>query len=499
MSESGNAELQPGENVSWFILVAAFAGIFAAFNPNESFWLDETITAWIAASPWSSIAERVFAYQAQSPLYYWLAGFIAHYLGNAEWLFRSPSWLAAIGSLIFLYKIALRGLSTAAARSAMLLLIAHTEFQRALISARPYSLALFFALGAVHYFLVWCDTSKKRELAYAVSFSLVAYYLHYLVVFSLAPLLAVIFLTSPRRSDLLIPALTAASFSFLMMIPGFLHLREISLLVHDYSFAPQINLQSFLLLFIPPNLAVTFCMALALVYAFYAGLHRPVRGEDSLFVRRALAWTIIPPLVIGTISLITGHSIIVGRYALLSSAGVALVGGWLVEKLVIKGDRNAFCMIFAFIALFIHQWKFEDWRAMARYVEERGATEPLILLHSGMSEAEHPRWLLDQQSAEYLTAPLRVYHVPGTIVPIPRDLGSNEHYLRRITDVLKVRPGNVFVVNLRSAKEYGRAEKSSVLERYQAILKPAGFIPGLYWNRGLLEVLEVKRPEPLGD
>lgn len=479
--------------VSWLIPLVLLVGIFFAFNPTESFWLDETITAWIAASPWNEISNRVFAYQAQSPLYYWLAGFIVHFLGRSEWLLRLPSWLAALGSLAYVYSIARRRLSISSARAAVLLLLAHTEFQRGLISARPYSIALFFALGALSYFLTWGDSGERRALVFASVYGILSFYAHYLIAFSLAPILVVVFLTSPRRGENLLSALTAAAICFLVMIPGLFHLREMSALVKDYSFAPAVSLKGVMQLLVPLNLMVTFVMAAAMTYSFYGGIRRQAHASRTALVQ-SIAYIIIPVALITVISLISGHSILVGRYAILASVGGALCGGWLVDKWISPTDRNAFCMTFAFIALFIHQWKFEDWRAMANYVAEQGSADSLVLLHSGMSEAERESWLLDTRASEYLTAPLRIYRVPGTIVPVPKRVEENDRYMKVLSDGLTTVHGKLFLVNLRNAREYGSNVQSSLIEHYQKLLKPIGFTPGTYWSKGLLEVLEVSRP-----
>ena len=125
----------------WHLLFCII--LFVNLPVQASFWLDESISFWIASS--NSVSElwsKVLNFQGQSPLYFLFLRVVLALPGEVETLARVPSLLASLGVGIITFRIFKREMPTIAAVSASIFTLSSDPFLQSFVSARPYGLAL---------------------------------------------------------------------------------------------------------------------------------------------------------------------------------------------------------------------------------------------------------------------------------------------------------------------------------------------------------------------
>lgn len=183
MESKGKEEIIVGAAVC--LLLALFC-LRAPFT--ESFWLDETISAWIVSGTLEDAVRRSISFQGQSPFYYSLLWCVRQVCGGSELALRSLSIACGVGIAVLIYRISLRFTGQRSiAFLAVGALVGCMNFQNALLSARPYALGIFCAALSI----VMLDRLRERfsqRGAFFFAASLVgAWYAHYLFALIVLP------------------------------------------------------------------------------------------------------------------------------------------------------------------------------------------------------------------------------------------------------------------------------------------------------------------------
>lgn len=156
------------------ILVMGIALILRLVNLNQSFWLDEAISALVAQKPfpyqWAGISGDF-----QPPLYYLLLHFFMKLEGSSEWFLRIPSVIFGLLTIIVVYKFTTELFNRKVAMVASLMLATsqfHIYYSQEL---RMYSLVGLLATSAM-----WCF--YKKRWFYTTLFNVIGLYTNYMFV-----------------------------------------------------------------------------------------------------------------------------------------------------------------------------------------------------------------------------------------------------------------------------------------------------------------------------
>ena len=148
---------------------------------QESFWYDETFTAWITRLPFGRMMQAIQG-DVHPPLFYWIEWIVAHTLGSSEYALRLPSAVFGTIAVLLLWRVALAiGFDS---RTAFVVGIIAAVLPGALYysqEARMYALLLCALLGAL------LSAINERWLPYALC-SAVAVYCQNLGLVSVAAL-----------------------------------------------------------------------------------------------------------------------------------------------------------------------------------------------------------------------------------------------------------------------------------------------------------------------
>ena len=439
-----------------FILIAGTL-ILLGFNPTSSLWLDETITAWTIDRPLEDVAHLVYKFQGQSPLYYWCAWISIQIFGTSEIAFRLLSIIAGIVSLILLFKISRFYFSKNASLVVITFALIHGDFIRAWVSARPYSLALCTSLAAIYFFLKWIKSKEKISIVLSALLLITSYYFHYLFLLTGIPLMLLLVLNIKevnRREWGLLCIL--AIVSAILLLPGFSHLQSLSSKAHDYSFAPAVSIKNLLLLSFVPEVFVLLFLSLFVVRIIEPFKIRITQNSQLNLLLILILWAFLPGFTLYCHGYLTGNSLLVGRYFLISCAGLLLAVGWLVDKMDISSAQLKLILLAALLIILLpRRWFLEDWRAVQQVIKASDQNQTsAVLLYSGLIEAQHPKWLFQDEFKEYLTVPLVHYPVQMPVYPVPSNLDRDRlnYFESKILPQIKT-VDEVYIVAIRSKEE----------------------------------------------
>lgn len=411
--DKGRVSAQDSSREAWWACGVALMLIFifvvrAPFT--ASFWLDETISAWIVQGSPEDVVRRSMAYQGQSPFYYLLLWATGSVLGTGEAALRSLSFACCALSLAAVFRIAhsLSGQRTAGFVAVGALLCINT-FQDALLSARPYALGFLGAMLSVLYAHRLLAAYTRRDVILFMLSCLLTFYAHYLfsVIFA-----AHLWHFSRQRGFLRRMAgwLLAGGVAAVLALPQLAALfsrRDALMFAQRPDAAALLNGS----VPVPAVVSVLVGMSLALVWG---GRYAPAASS-----RRAVGFLVpyiaIPVLVFAVWSFSGAHSMWVSRYWMWQAGVWAIFLA--VQLTAITGPRGRAVALIAAACFFALRLGtqvrvLEDWRGAARLVQ---GTPKAVALYSGLIEVEGDPKTRELEFDEYVRAPLRMYGVTGPI------------------------------------------------------------------------------------
>lgn len=399
-----------------------------------SFWLDEGITYWITNESFYEVWTRSLDFQGQSPFYFSIVYFFRQCLGNSEISLRTPSLLAFIGTMLYLYRTgSLLASKEAGLFACTMYCVTVTIVHPILIDARPYGIATFLATASTFYLIRYATTHDYISLiAYFIS-SVSLFYAHYL--FAHIFLFHALYILIAQRTCKRLPPSSHMTFlllgALLSLIPALPHLNAIAKKAAIYTFAPP---PSFAWLFpevIPVQYLMLFFSSLLIAKLVpgsqrdFLMWHKPTQLEKSaIFI--TLLWSFIPLLGLILQSTLSS-SVMLPRYALSRIPGLCLLFGILADS-QIRGMRKtlfplAICLLVAGSVLVKDiTYRNEHWESAFQYIHEQtheNETEPTIFLLSGLVEGESAEWIASTPSANaYLTSIATPYQQKGRVYPL---------------------------------------------------------------------------------
>jgi hypothetical protein len=422
------------------LLVACVARLWLPLLP-ESYWLDETVTAFIVryGTHHPSLA---FAPKLDLSLYYWLPR------ASSEISLRLPSLLATFVSLILIARLAARLIHPQAAWFAVFLCFLPHEFTRLATDARPYGLGTCVALAAMWFLIRWLDHARLSDAAlFCLSAALLLrihlIYWPFYAVFLIDALLTPV----SRRSLSIVFGIVAAS--LIPLVPATLALAKHAGMhvVVDKSQAT-----SFLSAFqIPMIFGCALCGWL-LARIFHWPRQRVAAANSARIL--IAAWWLLQPAALLAFSSITGNDVFVARYFSIAIPGMVLAAALTLSAFIPPATWKPLTVILAtgiLIASFAHgvapPSRNSDWRGAARTVNNliRGTNTP-VLCPSPFIEAQPPAWTPNYTLPGFFYAHLAAYPIEGDTILLPARLSpEGERYVQPLIEE-RIVPAGRFVL-----------------------------------------------------
>ncbi|MGH2636353.1 MAG: glycosyltransferase family 39 protein [Actinomycetota bacterium] len=477
---------------STYLLVVLGAGVVLLWIAPifSSFWLDETITAWIVDDGFGEMLRRAFDHQPMFPTYYMVAWVARSVGGASEWVLRIPSLLAMALASVALARLGTRLFDRETGLLAAIVFAISAPGAYAATDARPYALGLLALVVATLLLVRWLDTRNRWAAAgFAVAAALVVY-VHYLLA---AALVAHVVYAVRRRRAVGWAALLAVGVGFLVLLlplaPWFLD---------TYDRRSSLSLTPGTLRGVALSLAPPTIVAALLIGAFLSG--RAVRaeatdlraGRDELLL--LATWASAPPILLFVASRVTGTGVFTPRYLLSALPAIALLAGAGIRMLRPARARRTTMAIFFFLTVLVvgsiahttDAGRLEDWRGAARAANAL-VTDPTtpVILQSGLIESGDVELLTDPEWLPYLLAPTTPYPIGGRIMAAPFDISAPEQgYLEELSRRLEGATRVVFV---------SRESAIAVLGWVEGRLAASGFRSRLIGRFGDLAVVTLER------
>ncbi len=395
---------------------------------GSSFWLDETVTAFVVrhggGDPSLAIAPQV-----PMSIYYWLPRISQWLFGKSEIAFRLPSVLAMGAALFLIFRLATRLVHSRAGWFAAFACLALSGFNYQASDARPYALGTCLWAAALLVLVRWLDSAEwKYGLSFIICAALVwrtqlVFWPFYLIAvfYWLIRLLrretgvrwgragGVFGLAALSLAPVLIDALAVLRHAEAHVIAG----------------PPSFHTLEHALRWNVVLILAGGAFALSRIFRWKRG---EAPGASSIAL--ALGWWLFPALSLFVYSWITGNSVFIPRYISPMLPGVALTGAALAAYFVPANIWNRLALALgAGVLLFMGQWgrlwpahEGSDWRGAAREVNTRvlDSSTPIIC-PSPFIEARAPEWTPDYRLPGFLYAHLDYYPVKGRTLLLPFD------------------------------------------------------------------------------
>lgn len=162
----------------WFVVLTT-AVMARVFNLDESFWIDEAMSAAMIAHPWDALMTRVGFSDVHPPGYYLLLKAWAEVFGSSDWALRSLSLISSLGTIALVTNWTLSRFGVWTSLFAGLALSTSTFHVHYATEARSYAL---FGFVSVAFFLSlerWITRGNRRALFVASVCEWLAVMLHY--------------------------------------------------------------------------------------------------------------------------------------------------------------------------------------------------------------------------------------------------------------------------------------------------------------------------------
>jgi hypothetical protein len=409
-------------------LVICIARLWLMPLPS-SFWLDETVTAFIvrhgADHPSLAVAPQLTA-----SVYYFLPRLFVSALGGSEIAYRLPSVLAMLVTLFLIGRLAARLIHPDAAWFAVFasLLLGGINYQAA--DARPYALGTCVAAAGFLSLVRWLDSGRRTYALLFILFAGLLWRVHLIywpIYLAFAVYAAARIVLSETRVTW---AGAAAWFGLLgvLLLPVLLEALVVLREAAAHTFTP-----------IPENRALGNSFKLGLIascggVALLFGLFQP-RGSNTASAVRfrspvilIAAWWLLHPVCLFLYSRLSGNSVFLNRYLWVALPGAVLAATYMAARAMPPHRwRHAALVLGAGALIWMGEWRTlwplhdpSNWRAASRQLQEiRIGPDTPVITPSALLEARPPAWRPDYSLPGFFYCHLDFYPIPGKWVLFP--------------------------------------------------------------------------------
>lgn len=460
------------------VLFIVYAVSFAWMYGTRSYWLDETITAWVTSADLHTCIQRAYHYQGQSPVYFVLVWGIRQVLGSSELALRSLSIFATLGSILVTYRILqkLKMSKDAWAGAIIVGTVLWTSFFVTL-NARPYAAAIFCSLVSLHFLLGWLDSGSWKQLGGYLFFSAATIVLHYLFgIFAVFHLATVLLLSTRLKRDLLRWSVAWVTV-FLLISPFLPHLALVASKTKQYVFTAPPSLSRTASYVISAEILIL--MAIGLLFRLLSSSQDATEGIPAKSVWMGVIWWAVGPITVLVGYLIAGISLNVPYYYAWRLPALGLLSVLLL-RLVDSQRRIALPAIILALALVTQPSDnlTVGWRDAVEWAETQvraDAAETQTVLQSFLIESSHEPWLNSASFQTYFSAPLTVYNWQHPIELLPIPLARTEPIRDRKLDEILKRNGQVIFFLAQPAAEIVK-EKAAAADFNIDATRQFGFV-----------------------
>jgi 4-amino-4-deoxy-L-arabinose transferase-like glycosyltransferase len=446
---------------------------------STSLGLDESGNWWVVKDGFREMMSRSAIWAGgQSVLFNILVLAARAIGGDSDIAMRIPALLAALATLVLVYRLGLKFGGSAVGVFSCLAFVTMTEVVYVASTVRPYSLGILLTTGAMLALINWMDSGNWRYAALYVGCAALTPYANYLHGSMFGVHAAYILVRMRRRESRasLMQLLCASGICLLLMVP--LAVQGMSLYARRSqetylttpaiaelleSIAPPILVGSLVLGFLT-MLFVGRIKRSASMPVFFAHLRkasavRALSGTEALLIG---LWVVLPPLVLFALSCLTDIKVFAARYYLVNAPAVALGIGVAASAIPSAGIFRAVALSVALCSIVTQGFDrhfmrgVHDFRGAAKALQQRVSNPGTpILFVSGYIESDHAANWADPKISQALIAPLMRYRPPGNIVGLPQRLrvGSDD-YMEHLTSQFLADKQEFYLVGLASAEQY---------------------------------------------
>ncbi len=427
---TGPAAFLAGRVPTW-LPIAAITCLAAVLGMVElgskSVWFDEASTAWAARLSWSDLAGNVQGSDLNMLLYYGLMKAWRAVAGDSPVALRLPSVLAAAGTVPMLYVLGKRLFGRRVALVAALVLAVNGFVLQYAQTARSYTLVMLLVTAASYWFVRAAEHGQLRHVVLYGATSLLAAYVHILVVLVLAAH-AISLALLPRgvrhRGRLLLAVGAAALLGSPPLLLTFARTRPSRYPGGLYLSIDAVkSVAAALAGGGGPLLAVAVGVCVLVTLA--AATRRLVAGERSWQAWRLallVSWLVVPAAAIFVASL--AIPMLDFRYFIFVVPPLSLAVGWAVAR--IRPEEVAAVAVVALVVLSglgLARWyrapSYEDWRGAMAIMTAIGRSDDVVVIYSPYWLVPY-RYALDHYARDRDPASLpRVVYPPSTWRPFP--------------------------------------------------------------------------------
>jgi hypothetical protein len=423
------------------ILSVVLFWIVPMFN---GLWIDEAGNWWVLKDGFRTMLERSqFWLGGPSVLFNTLVIAAMSVGGASDFVMRIPALLAALATLLVIYRLGVLWADQTAAMCACLVFVTLNDVFRLATVVRPYSLGLLLLTGAVLALVRWLDTGNWRYgAAYVVLASLTLYAVITYALMYLVHALFVVRKFLDGECRVRARALIAASFCTVLLC-----LPLVPMTVYAYrtrgrmTFLGRPDAPSVLESVVPGLLVGSVGVAL-LIVVISRRKFSLVAGEPGLNVWLLGVWAMLPPVVLLVLALFTDVQMFTGRYYSENAPAIALLGGILISRIRPLSARSLTASVILVIALWFYGY---DERFLPYTCDVRGAVAAMrgaevsrqtpVLVSSFFVEGWRLPGVRDGSLMGVMLSPLRRYDAPGHLILIPAVVDDeSEDFLGEIVE-----------------------------------------------------------------
>ena len=435
-----------------FLLLACIVRFWLFLLP-ESFWLDETVTAFVIRHG-ANHASLAAGPKLDQTIYYWLPRISQALLGYSEFSLRLPSVLLTLMSLLLIGRLAARLIHPQAGWVAIFLCFIPHEFTRQATDARPYGAGTCVALCAIWFLIRWLD---RDEMKYAAGFAVCAVLLLHihLIYWPFYAIFGGYALTRRIRDE------TAVSRGALAAVFAIVTASLVPLISPTMSLFRHAG--AHVVTELPSRTDIVGGFQISMIAAAAIGpwlagkiFHwraDPVRITFSGMIL-LLTWWLWVPVCLLAFSWITGNSVFLPRYFSLAIPGMILMGTLAAACSIPSGAWKPAAVAVAFGILAIGFWKQpfppsrnSHWREAAWAVNDLvGNSSTPVICPSPFIEAQPPVWTSAYALPGFLYAHLSAYPINGPTILLPARRSPEGEQYAELMITKRIAPSGRFIV-----------------------------------------------------
>lgn len=400
-----------------------------------SFWVDETVTAFVVAHPHDP--SLAVAPQVPASLYYSLPRAAVKIAGPSEIVYRIPSILAMLAAIWIVARLAARLIHPDAEWFAAFACLGLRGIDYFAVDARPYALGMAVAAAAAWFLVRWLDAARWLDaLGFAVCGALVwrvhLVYWPFYIVLALYAALRIARAATPvdwRRAALVFGALGVALLPVALQALSLERQAQAHVIVAPPSWRDFLHLLRYNLVLIAA--AGAFLLS-RVARPAVAASKAPSPHAAAVLI---FGWWLIPPFVFYLLALSTGESVYLTRYLSFALPGTALAATWATARFLPERWWHSAAALTGIGALaLLGQWttvwpphEKSDWRDAAAFINriETTASVPVIC-PSPFIEARPGVWRPHYPLPSFLYSHISYYPIRAKTLLFPFSLPSSE-------------------------------------------------------------------------